>query len=84
MLFFVLRAIRDKTPTSDQFIGQPRGLISQLVDELFGQTGTKSELATSESFGIFEGTTKGADVVRPSWVNHKLSATPLDRNAVST
>eukprot|EP00963_Diacronema_lutheri_P013199 scaffold2331_cov378-Pavlova_lutheri.AAC.1 len=34
MLFFVPLAVRHKTPTADQFIGHPPGLISRLVDEL--------------------------------------------------
>lgn len=84
MLFFVPLAVRHKTPTADQFIGHPPGLISRLVDELSGRTGTERDLATGESFGIFQGTTKGEDVVRIDSVNHKLSAGPSDRDAGST
>jgi len=41
MLFYVPKAVSDKTPTTDQFIAQSPGLISQLVEELSGQTGTE-------------------------------------------
>ena len=81
MLFFVPLAVRHKTPTADQFIGQPPGLISRLVDEV---SGTERDPATGGSFGIFEGTTKGEDVVRVDSANHKLSAGPSDRDAGST
>lgn len=84
MLFFVPLAVRHKTPTADQFIGQPPGLISRLVDEVSGRTGTERDPATGGSFGIFEGTTKGEDVVRTDSVNHKLCAGPSDRDAGST
>ena len=84
MLFFVPLALRHKTPTADQFIGQPPGLISRLIDEVSGRTGTERNPATDGSFGIFEGTTKGEDVVRTDSVNHKLCAGPSDRDAGST
>ena len=84
MLFFVPLAVRHKTPTANQFIGQPPGLISRLVDKVSGRTGTERDPATGGSFGIFEGTTKGEDVVRTDSVNHKLCAGPSDRDAGST
>ena len=81
MLFFVPLAVRHKTPTADQFIGQPPGLISRLVDEV---SGTERDPATGGSFGFFEGTTKVEDVVRTDSVNHKLSAGPSDQDVGST
>ena len=42
---------------------QSPGLISRLIDEVSGRTGTERDPATGGSFGIFEGTTKGEDVV---------------------
>ena len=84
MLFFAPPAVGHKTPTADQFIGQPPGLISRLVDELSGRTGTERDPATGGSLGIVEGTTEAEDVVRPHEVNHKLSAGPSDQGAVST
>lgn len=41
MLFYVPKALSNKTPTTDPFITQFLGLISQLVEELAGQTGTE-------------------------------------------
>ena len=62
-------------------MGKSLGLISRLVDELSGRTGTERGPATGGSFGIVEGTTEGEDFVRPHEVNHKLSAGPSDQDA---